>query len=93
LVGSKYVGKHERRRLGQLLGEMLDDTSRAALDQLPVCDDTLSELTALRQDAKDFRWKQRAREREKRAKLEPLYRVAGVQPQIPSPKIQSRINP
>ena len=66
----------ERHRLGQLLGEMLDDMSRAALDQLLARDDTLSELTALRQDAKDFRWKQMAREREKRAKLEPLYRIA-----------------
>ena len=39
-------------------------------------DDTLSELAALKQDAKDFGWRQMAQEREKRAKLEPLYRIA-----------------
>jgi hypothetical protein len=44
--------------------------------QLLVRDDTLSELAALKQDAKDFGWQQMAREREKRAKLEPLYRIA-----------------
>ena len=39
-------------------------------------DDTLSELAALKQDAKDFGWRQMAREREKRATLEPLHRIA-----------------
>ena len=39
-------------------------------------DDTLSELAALKQDAKDFGWRQMAHEREKRATLEPLYRIA-----------------
>ena len=29
-----------------------------------------------KQDAKDFGWRQMAQEREKRAKLEPLYRIA-----------------
>ena len=44
--------------------------------QLLVRDDTLSELVALKQDAKDFGWRQMAQEREKRAKLEALYRIA-----------------
>jgi hypothetical protein len=47
-----------------------------ALAQLLVRDDTLSELAALKQDAKDFGWRQMAREREKRVKLELLYRIA-----------------
>lgn len=68
----------ERQRLADLLAEALDDPTKAALAQLLVRDDTLSELAALRQDAKDFGWRQMAHEREKRAKLEPLYRIAKV---------------
>ena len=48
--------------------------------QLLVRDDTLSELVALKQDAKDFGWRQMAQEREKRAKLEALYRIAKALP-------------
>lgn len=68
----------ERRRLGGLLDEVLDDAAKAALAQLLVRDDTLSELAALKQDAKDFGWRQMAQERAKRARLEPLYRIAKV---------------
>ena len=66
----------ERRRLGKLLADMLDGPAQKALDQLLVRDDTLSELAALKQDAKNFKLRQMANEREKRAKLEPLYRIA-----------------
>jgi hypothetical protein len=66
----------ERLRLGGLLEKVLDDAGKAALAQLLVRDDTLSELAALKQDAKDFGWRQMPQEREKRAKLEPLYRIA-----------------
>lgn len=66
----------ERRRLGGLLTQVLDDAAKAALAQLLVRDDTLSQLAALRQDAKDFGWRQMVREREKRTLLEPLYRIA-----------------
>lgn len=66
----------ERRRLGGLLGQVLDGAAKAALAQLLVRDDTLSELAALKQDAKDFGWRQMAQERAKRARLEPLYRIA-----------------
>ncbi len=66
----------ERRRLGGLLAEVLDKTAKDALAQLLVRDDTLSELAALKQDARDFGWRQMVRERDKRAKLEPLYRIA-----------------
>ena len=54
----------------------MDEAAKDALAQLLVRDDTLSELAALKQDAKDFGWRQMAREREKRARLEPLYRIA-----------------
>ena len=66
----------ERRRLGGLLAEVLDESAKAALDQLLVRDDTLSQLAALKQDAKDFGWRQMIREREKRDTLEPLHRIA-----------------
>ena len=66
----------ERRRLAGLLSEVLDESAKAALGRLLVRDDTLSQLAALKQDAKDFGWRQMAREREKRATLEPLHRIA-----------------
>ena len=62
----------ERQRLGKLLADMVEK----ALAQLLVRDDTLSELAALKQDAKNFKLRQMTNEREKRAKLEPLYRIA-----------------
>jgi TnpA family transposase len=66
----------ERQRLGNLLTSALDTSGREALAQLLLRDDTLSELAALKQDAKDFRWQQMTRERQKRAKLQPLYQIA-----------------
>ncbi len=66
----------ERRRLADLLAEILDDEAKAKLDQLLIRDDTLSQLAALKQDAKNFGWRQMAREREKRTLLEPLHRIA-----------------
>jgi hypothetical protein len=66
----------ERCRLGELLAQALDESATAALAHLIARDDTLSELAVLRQDAKDFRWRQMAREREKRATLHPLYQIA-----------------
>ena len=66
----------ERQRLGGLLAEVLDGAAKAALAQLLVRDGTLSELAALRQDAKNFRWRQMAREREKRVTLEPFHAIA-----------------
>ena len=66
----------ERRRLGGLLAQALDDAAKAALAQLLVRDDTLSQLAALKQDAKSFGWRQMIREREKRALLETLHRIA-----------------
>jgi hypothetical protein len=51
----------ERRRLGGLLAEVLDESTKVALSQLLVRDDTLSQLAALKQDAKDFGWRQMPR--------------------------------
>lgn len=54
----------------------MDESAKAALSQLLVRDDTLSQLAALKQDAKNFGWRQMVREREKRATLEPLHAIA-----------------
>ena len=66
----------ERARLAQLLSAALDKTTTASLTELLVRDDTLSELAALKQDARDFGWRQMARERDKRTRLAALYRAA-----------------
>jgi TnpA family transposase len=66
----------ERARLGELIAGLLDDPARDALIQLLTRDDTLSELAALKQDAKNFRWRQMANERDKRSRLEPAYLTA-----------------
>jgi hypothetical protein len=66
----------ERQRLERILAERLDDTTIAGLEKLIERDDTLSRLAVLRQDARDFGWRQMVHEREKRAILEPLHRKA-----------------
>lgn len=66
----------ERQRLGRMITEHLDDSTVALLDKLIERDDTLSRLAVLRQDARDFGWRQMVHEREKRAMLEPLHHKA-----------------
>jgi TnpA family transposase len=66
----------ERRRIGDILAAVLDENDRAELKQLITRDETISELSVLRQDAKDFRWRQMTRERKKRVKLASLYSIA-----------------
>ena len=56
----------ERQRLGSHLAGVLDEAAKNTLAQLLVHDDTLTELAARKQDARDFGWRQMAREREKR---------------------------
>lgn len=66
----------ERGRLSGLLAELLDEPVKAALAKLLVREDTLPGLAALKQDAKDFRCREMALERQKRATLAPLYLIA-----------------
>ena len=65
----------ERERLAQLLSTALDETTKASFAELLVRDDTLSELAVLKQDARDFGWRQMVRERDKRTRLEALYQA------------------
>ncbi|GAB1719083.1 MAG: hypothetical protein NTAFB09_08140 [Nitrosospira sp.] len=66
----------ERGRLSGLLAELLDEPVKTALAKLLMREDTLPGLAALKQDAKDFRYREMALERQKRATLAPLYRIA-----------------
>ena len=66
----------ERQRLADVLDSALDAPTASSLAELLVRDDTFSELASLKQDAKSFGWHQMMREREKRARLEPLYLAA-----------------
>lgn len=66
----------ERGRLSGLLAELLDEPAKAALAKLLVREDMLPGLAALKQDAKDFRYREMALERQKRATLAPLYQIA-----------------
>lgn len=66
----------ERRRLGDRIEQALDDDATTALKKLLVRDDTLSELAAIKKDSKHFGHQMMRLERQKRALLEPIYRIA-----------------
>ncbi len=66
----------ERRRLSEVVEKALDRDAKAALQQLLVREETLSELAQVKQDAKNFGYRMMALEREKRSALAPLYRAA-----------------
>jgi len=66
----------ERRRLEQLIEGGLDADTNVALRNLLVREDTLSELAALKQDAKNFRYRMMAAERQKRITLAPMHHAA-----------------
>lgn len=66
----------ERERLEQLVEAALTDVARETLQQLLAHESTLSDLAALKQDAKSFRYRQMGLERQKRLTLAPLYVIA-----------------
>jgi hypothetical protein len=66
----------ERRRLSEVVEKALDRDAKAALQQLLVREETLSELAQVKQDAKNFGYRMMALEREKRSALALLYRAA-----------------
>jgi Domain of unknown function (DUF4158) len=66
----------ERQRLEHLIENSLDAATKAALHNLLVREDTLSELAALKQDVKNFGYRMMAAERQKRATLAPLHQAA-----------------
>jgi TnpA family transposase len=66
----------ERERVEQLVEAALTDAAGDELQQLLVQENTLSDLAALKQDAKSFRYRQMGLERQKRLTLAPLYAIA-----------------
>ncbi len=66
----------ERERLEQLVEAAITDDARKTLELLLANESTLSELAALKQDAKSFRYRQMGLERQKRLTLKPLYAIA-----------------
>jgi len=66
----------ERERLEKSVEAAMTDVARDALQQLLVRENTLSDLAALKQDAKSFRYRQMGLERQKRLTLAPLYAIA-----------------
>ena len=66
----------ERQRLAHLIEAGVDAETRAALKALLVRDGTLSELAALKQDAKHFGYQMMVAERQKHATLAPLHKAA-----------------
>ncbi len=66
----------ERQRLEQRVDAALDDAARAVLQKLLVHENTLSELAAIKQDAKSFGYRMMVLERQKRSTLAPLYLIA-----------------
>ena len=66
----------ERERLEQLVEAATTKEVRKALAQLLVTENTLSDLAALKQDAKSFRRSQMELERQKLRTLAPLYAIA-----------------
>jgi hypothetical protein len=61
----------ERERLEQQIDDFLDDSTRATLQKLLIREDALSELAAIKQDAKHFGYRMMVTERRKRAILSP----------------------
>ena len=66
----------ERARLEKLVEGAVTEAMRETLQQLLVRENTLSDLAALKQDAKSFRYRQLGLERPKRRTLAPVYTVA-----------------
>ena len=71
LIGNALIA--ERGRLEQLVESAMIDATRAALQELLMGENTLSDLAALKQDAKSFRYRQMGMECQKRLTLCLLY--------------------
>ena len=72
---STALGK-ERSRLELLIKQQITEDTKSKLDALLATDTTLSELAALKQDAKDFKYRMMQSECAKLKTLRPLYQLA-----------------
>lgn len=68
--------RNEKNRMAKIIRDSLSKESTKALQDLMSQDDTLLELAALKQDAKDFKWGELNSECTKLDRLEFLYKVS-----------------
>ncbi len=66
----------ERLRIHQLLLGELNEEDKLIIENLTASNDALSKLSALKQDAKNFKFKMMTKERQKLTILEPVYQIA-----------------
>lgn len=66
----------ERERLGQVIMSQLDETTKNALNQMLIREDSLSELAILKQDAQNFNYTMLLAEQKKLENIRPLYLCA-----------------
>lgn len=66
----------ERNRLDSLINQALPEAEKTALQKLLIEEGVLSGLAMLKQDAKDFKARLMAAEREKRDRMKPIYQIA-----------------
>jgi TnpA family transposase len=74
LIISNIINE-EQKRLATIIQKSLTDNEKKSLQSLLINDDTLSKLAALKQDAKDFKPRMMANERNKLNMLRPFYRL------------------
>jgi len=67
---------NERVRINKILLRELNSEHKLIIENLIASDDTLSKLSALRQDTKNFKFKMITKERQKLTILEPIYQIA-----------------
>lgn len=78
----------ERQRIISILKHNISEENKSVLFKLLIKDDTLSDLAALKQDAKNFKTHMMIAEREKLLKLKPFYMMAKIL--LPSLKLSQQ---
>ena len=70
------ISNVERKRLADIILSSLNSEDKALLDTLIIDGNTLSNLAAIKQDAKDFKRYMIRAERQKLERLHPIYQLA-----------------
>ena len=69
---------YERSRIASLINNHLDSDTKVLIDGLLINETTLSNLAAIKQDAKDFKPRMMQAERNKLKTMEPIYKITVV---------------
>ncbi len=67
------VLEKERKRLNEIISQLIDESTATGLQDLLIREQTLSELAAIKQDARNFKYQVMRAERHKLKILHPLY--------------------